>query len=77
MAYPTAKMTLQEFRPHGATGEGEHGDMFFHEELTGPQGMRYHLFVEKHHTREHIERAKGYLKRNFDVVKIYLTHDKS
>lgn len=77
MAYPLTKTTLQEFKPHGATGDGEERDMFYHEELTGPQGMRYHLFVEHHHTSEDIERAKAYLKRNFDVVKIYLVYDKS
>jgi hypothetical protein len=69
-------MTLQEFRPHGTTGNGEHEDMFYHEEITGPQGARYHLFKEKHHNSENLAKAKAWLKRNLDVVKIYITEEK-
>ena len=67
--------TLEAFRPHGTTGDGNHSDLFYHEEITGPQGARYHLFKEKHHTTEDVERAKNWLKINFDVVKIYITND--
>ena len=70
------KMTLQEFRPHGSTGSGEPEDFFYHEELTGPQGMRYHLFREKHHTSEMVEKAKRWLRANLDVVKIYIVEEK-
>ena len=62
-------MTLAEFKPHDATG-GEHEDLFFNSHITGPQGARYELFRQTHHTDADVEKAKRYLKRNFDVVSI-------
>jgi hypothetical protein len=62
-------MTLAEFKPQDTTGEA-YEDMFFRSYITGPQGARYELFHQKHHTNEDVEKAKRYLKRNFDVVSI-------
>lgn len=62
-------MTLAQFKPHDTTGEA-HEDMFFNSYTTGPQGARYELFRQKHHTNADVEKAKRYLKRNFDVVSI-------
>lgn len=36
--------------------------------LCGPQGAGYCLYREPQHTKEHIERAKRYLRTSFDVV---------
>lgn len=63
-------MTLKEFRPEGTTGEGDHNDMFYNSHVTGPQGARFELFQEEHHTKDDIKDAKSWLKRSFDVVKI-------
>ena len=67
-------MTLNEFKPSGATG-GEVEDMFHDYHVTGPQGARYELFQEPHHTKEDIKKAKAYLNRNFDVVKITMVKE--
>lgn len=62
-------MTLEQFCPTDATGEKD-SDMLFRFYLTGPQGARYELFRESHHTDEDVTNTKAYLKRHFDVVKI-------
>ena len=62
-------MTLKEFRPMDTTGPN-HEDMYFRSYATGPQGQRYELFREKHHTDEDVERCKKYLRANLDVVSI-------
>lgn len=49
--------------------------LFFKEWTTGPQGCRYELFVETHHTEEDVENAKKWLKNNLDVVKIYVENE--
>jgi hypothetical protein len=64
-------MTLKQFKPHDATGPNEQ-DMLFRSYVTGPQGSRFELLQELHHTNEDIKRAKQYLKTNFDVVSIDL-----
>jgi len=69
-------MTLQDFRPEGVTGNGEVSDMFFHSEVTGPDGARYSLLKERHHTGEDLKRAQRYLRHNFDVVKISVIKEK-
>lgn len=68
-------ITLEKFKPHGSTGP-ETEDMFWKEHITGPQGARYELFVETHHSKADIKKAEAYLKRSFDVVKIYLIYEK-
>jgi len=67
-------MTFNAFfnRAEGVTGEGEPEDMLFSSYITGPQGARFELFQEKQHGPEAIAKAKAYLKRNFDVVQIYI-----
>jgi len=67
-------MTLKEFNPTGSTGPDEN-DLLYHDYITGPQGSRYVLWVEEGHSKEDVEKAKAYLKRNFDVVKIYIEHE--
>lgn len=62
-------MTFAQFKPTDTTGP-EHEDLFFNSYITGPQGARYELFRQSHHTNEDVEKAKRYLKRNFDVVSI-------
>lgn len=63
-------MTVKEFNPIGVTGTGEPEDMFYNMHITGPQGARYELLKESHHTKEDINKAKAWLRHNFDVVKI-------
>lgn len=63
-------MTVKEFNPIGVTGKGDSSDMFYTMHVTGPQGARYELLQESHHTKEDIKRAKAYLRHNFDVIKI-------
>lgn len=59
-------------RPEGVTGTGEGEDMLFHSDINSPDGATFTLFVEKHHTKEDVERAKRWLKKNRDVVRIIL-----
>jgi hypothetical protein len=68
------KITFENFikRAEGVTGTGEHEDMLFSSYITGPQGARFELLKEKHHQDWMIHKAKAFLKRNFDVVKIYI-----
>lgn len=56
---------------HGSTGP-EKEDYLYSEEITGPQGARFTLFEERYHSKEDRDKATRYLKRNFDVVKIYI-----
>jgi len=71
------KVTLKEFNPYGVTGSGEESDMFYHDYITGPQGARFNLLREEHHTDEDVARAKRWLKNNMDVVKIYVFKEKT
>jgi hypothetical protein len=59
---------------HNSTGPDDR-DFLFSEHVTGPQGVRYVLYRQKHHTNEDVKRAKAYLRANFDVVKIYVEKD--
>ena len=72
------KMTFEAFAKHaeGVTGTGEDSDMLFYSYVTGPQGSRYELFKEKRHSSEDLVKAQKYLRRNFDVVKIYIYEEK-
>lgn len=67
-------MALSYSKYHGSTGPDDE-DFLYREDVTGPQGARYILFKEKHHTKKDLEKAKRYLKQNFDVVKIYVVKD--
>ena len=66
---------FKDFNSNGSTGP-EDIDMLYHEYITGPQGARYELLREKHHTNVDVEKAKLWLKRNMDVVKIYILIEK-
>lgn len=69
-------MTLKEFKPIGVTGEtGEHEDMFYRNEFSGPDGAHYELLREAHHTDDDVKRAKAYLRNNFDVLSIHIIHE--
>jgi hypothetical protein len=63
------KMTLKEFNPNGATGDAD-SDMLYHWWVTGPQGARFQLLKEKHHTEEDVKKAQRWLRVNLDVVSI-------
>jgi hypothetical protein len=63
-----------DFRPTGTTGPHHH-DMLYSSYVTGPQGARYELLKEKHHTAEDVKKAKAYLKANFDVVSIKVINE--
>lgn len=58
-------------RISGSTG-AEKTDMLYSEVLAGSNGMVFYLYKENYHTKEDIDRAKSYLKRNRDVVNIYI-----
>jgi hypothetical protein len=68
-------MTLKEFRAVGVTGEGEHEDLFYKNEFSGPDGAHYYLLREAHHTDEDVKKAKGYLRKNFDVLSIQIIRE--
>lgn len=67
-------MTVAEFRPTDSTGP-EDKDMLFRSYVTGPQGARFELLKEIHHTEDDIKKAKKYLRLNFDVVSIHIINE--
>lgn len=67
-------MTVQEFRPEGTTGEDESG-LFYRSWCSGPDGAHYELLKEEHHTTEDVQRARGYLRANFDVVSAHIIRE--
>ncbi len=78
-------ITLKEFRPHGVTSssgaaiitdEQAKHELFFRSYTTGPDGARYELLREKHHTAQDVHNAKNYLYKNFDVVSIDVLTEK-
>jgi len=48
---------------------------FYKEYLTGPQGGRYEIFKEQHHSVDDINRAKQWLRNNLDVVSIEVINE--
>jgi hypothetical protein len=67
-------MNWNLFNPTGVTG-GDDEDLLYRSEITGPQGARYELLREKTHIHADVEKAKRYLRRNFDVVSIQIIHE--
>lgn len=59
----------------GSTGELD-SDMLYHCDATGPQGLRYQLLKELHHTAEDTKKAKHYIRTHFDAVDIQLIYEK-
>lgn len=53
----------------GATGE-EDVDLLYRSYVEGPQGAKFELVKELHHTSKDVKAAKAHLRRNFDVVSI-------
>jgi len=41
---------------------------------SGPQGARFEIFAHNGHSNAQVEEAKAQLKREQDVVKIYVTY---
>lgn len=69
--------------PHGIAGHAEYNGKdlkeweaildripFYKEYTIGPQGSRFEIFKEKHHSDLDIKMAKRWLKNNLDVVSI-------
>lgn len=63
------KITFLEFRPQSSTGP-ETTDAFFRSSASGPNGAHYDILKEPHHTKEDMEKAKAFIRRNFDPVGI-------
>ena len=70
------KMRLSDFNPDGVTSEGNDSDMFYNYFISSKDGAEYQLFKEAHHTKEDVNKAKSYLKNNFDVLKITIITEK-
>ena len=62
-------MNVNEFKPTDSTG-ADNNDLLFRSSHTGPQGARFELLKEKHHTDADVIKAEKYLRDNFDVVSI-------
>lgn len=54
----------------GDTCYNQIGTVWYAEELANINGMYFTLYQESHHTSEDIEKAKSYLRRERDCVKI-------
>jgi hypothetical protein len=67
-------MKFEDFKPTDSTGPNDN-DVLFRSWVDGPQGAKFELFRELHHTNEDIEKAKAYLRRNFDVVSIHIIRE--
>ncbi len=67
-------MKFKDFHPDGATGGHSH-NFFYRRFITGPQGAHYELLREPQHTLEDVQRAKAYIRRNFDVVSIRIVKE--
>lgn len=52
--------------------DGVAEDIFFNEELAGPDGMSFLLFPEPKHDNEAVKKAKAWLRHSRDVVRIYV-----
>ncbi len=66
---------FKDFSPHGSTGP-EDSDFLYSCYLDGPQGMRFELLKQAHHTEEDVKKAKQWLRSNHDVVGIYVIKEK-
>lgn len=58
----------------GSTGT-EPTDMLYRSFVEGPQGAKFELLKEEHHTRADIKRAEAHLRANFDVVSIWVKEE--
>lgn len=67
-------MKWQEFKAQDSTGPND-TDFLFRSYNTGPQGARFELLKEAHHTGEDLKKAISYIKRNFDFVKITVINE--
>lgn len=62
-------MNWKEFNPTDSTGPNDN-DFLFRSDVTGPQGARFELLKESHHTGKDLKKAIQYIRQNFDVVHI-------
>ena len=70
------KLTKEQYEKingwaHGSTGPDK-SDMLYRSYIDGPQGAKYELMKENHHSNEDITKAKSFLRRSFDVVSIHI-----
>lgn len=74
-------MTIEQYNKLASWSTGSTGvdanDMLYREFIDGPQGGKFELLREEHHTHTDIERAKIHLRRNFDVVSIHLISEEA
>lgn len=52
--------------------DGVAEDIFFNEELAGPDGMSFLLFPEPKHDSEAVKKAKKWLRNSRDVVRFHV-----
>ena len=63
-------VTQPDYNFHESESWNLQRQVLFSSYVTGPQGARFVLLVEKGHTPQDIEKAKQYLRTNHDVVSI-------
>lgn len=39
-------------------------------DINGPDGAHYQIFKEPHHTKQDVQKAKNYIRQNFDPLSI-------
>ena len=68
--FPEAKdiCDVQSYRLDGVTLCDDEPMLWYTGELAGSQGMGYIIFKEEKHTAEDVRKAKGYIRRSFDVA---------
>jgi hypothetical protein len=58
----------------GSTGPNE-SDMLYRSYTDGPQGAKFELLIEPHHTPYDLQAAKSFLMRSFDAVEVKFVTD--
>jgi len=74
------EIIFRKFKPEGVAGDTNKDAkkcLFYRSYVTGPQGARYELLREEHHTQEDVRQAKAWLRRNFDVVDIKIIRERN
>lgn len=61
--------TFENFKATDSTGP-ESNDFLFRYYLASKDGAVYELLQEAHHTQEDRERARRFIKNNFDAIRI-------
>jgi hypothetical protein len=71
---PFVENRLQQWAT-GSTG-GSSADLLYRSYYDGPQGAKFELLREIHHTPEDVKKAKAFLRANFDVVSISVVEER-